>query len=168
MVETTGAPDAPSAELLDFFLPLHRAFEPRRRALLDARRRCLEEAHEGRPPAYLPESEATSGKWTLSVPEWARDQRNQITGPADNAKLLVAMCGTKDPGCMPDGEDSITTDWANVRTAHRNVVAAIHGTLTFKSASIRPSTQVPWQSGRGWLWSDLFRRIESEVIPWVL
>ena len=149
MVETTGAPDAPSAELLDFFLPLHRAFEPRRRALLDARRRCLEEAHEGRPPAYLPESEATSGKWTLSVPEWARDQRNQITGPADNAKLLVAMCGTKDPGCMPDGEDSITTDWANVRTAHRNVVAAIHGTLTFKSASIRPSTQVMLYRPRG-------------------
>ncbi len=141
--------DAPSTELLEFFLPLHRAFEPRRRELIEARRRSLENAHAGRLPGYLPESEATSGTWRLSVPAWAQDQRNQITGPADNAKLLVAMCNTKDPGCMPDGEDSITCDWANVRAAHRNVVSAIKGTLTFKDVQIKPSAQVMFYRPRG-------------------
>ncbi len=146
--------DAPSSALLDFFLPLHNAFEPRRRLLLDARRRSLENAHAGVLPGYLPASEATAGKWRLAVPSWAQDQRNQITGPADNAKLLVAMCNTQDPGCMPDGEDSITDDWDHVRTAHRNTVAAIKGTLTFTDASgkrvaIKPSRQVMFYRPRG-------------------
>ena len=146
--------DAPSAELRGFFLPLHRDFEPRRRSLLEARRRALEAAHAGSAPAYLPESEASAGAWRLSVPAWANDQRNQITGPADNAKLLVAMCNTKDPGCMPDGEDSITSDWPNVRAAHANTIAAIRGTLTFtdaagKTARIKPSSQVMLYRPRG-------------------
>ena len=146
--------DAPSPELLGFFIPLQRAFEPRRRVLLDARRRSLENAHAGDMPGYRPESEATSGAWRLAVPEWALDQRNQITGPADSAKLLVAMCNTKDPGCMPDGEDSITTDWDRVRAAQRNTVAAIKGTLTFtdaagKTAKIKPSSQVMFYRTRG-------------------
>ncbi len=156
MLKTTESRhlDAPSPELLEFFLPLHRAFEPRRRLLLDARRRCLEAAHAGAPPDYLPESEATAGSWRLTVPDWAKDQRNQITGPADNAKLLVAMCNTKDPGCMPDGEDSITTDWDRVRAAHRNTAAAIKGALTYtdpsgKTAKIRPSSQVMFYRPRG-------------------
>jgi len=149
MPEFERAPDAPSEELLAFLLPLHRAFGSRRAALLEARRLSLEAAHQGRLPSYLPESGATKGKWRLSVPKWALDQRNQITGPADSAKLLVAMCGTKDPGCMPDGEDSITTDWANVRAAHRNTIAAIQGSLTFKDAAIKPSAQAMFYRPRG-------------------
>ncbi len=151
MPETTELPpqDAPSAELAEFLLPLHRKFEPRRRLLLEARRRSLEKAHAGEVPGYLPESEATAGSWRLTVPEWAKDQRNQITGPADNAKLLVAMCNTKDPGCMPDGEDSITDDWKNVRAAHRNTIAAIHGTLAFNGKAIKPSKQVMFYRPRG-------------------
>ena len=151
--------DAPSPELLEFLLPLHRAFEPRRRVLLAAR---------GTAPNYLPESDATTGTWRLSVPAWAQDQRNQITGPADNAKLLIAMCNTKDPGCMPDGEDSITCDWSNVRAAHRNVVAAIKGTLTFTDASgkttaIKPSRQVMLYRPRG-LHLDELRALPGETI----
>lgn len=145
----TPIQDAPSPELLEFFRPLHRTFEPRRRTLLAARRRALADAHAGIAPGYLPDSEATSGAWRLTIPDWARDQRNQITGPADNAKLLVAMCNTKDPGCMPDGEDSITTDWANVRAAHRNTVAAIQGRLSFNGATIKPSAQVMFYRPRG-------------------
>jgi malate synthase len=155
--------NAPSSELLEFFTHLHRAFEPRRRALLDARRRCLEAAHEGRPPAYLPASEATAGKWRLAVPEWAKDQRNQITGPADNAKLLVAMCNTKDPGCMPDGEDSITCDWENVRAAQLNTIAAIKGTLTFNGAAIKPSKQVMLYRPRG-LHLDETNALDGETV----
>ncbi|UPT74032.1 MAG: aldolase/citrate lyase family protein [Elusimicrobiota bacterium] len=141
--------DAPSPELLEFFLPLHRAFEPRRRVLVEARRRSLLLAHAGQEPGYLPASEATEGSWTVTVPAWAADQRNQITGPADNAKLLVAMTNTADPGCMPDGEDSITTDWANVRAAHRNVTAAIKGTLAHEGRTIKPSAQVMFYRPRG-------------------
>src|SRR5438445_10879722 len=83
--------------LKEFFLPLHRTFEARRQELLEARRRSLALAHEGKLPGYLPESEATKGNWKIALPAWARDQRNQITGPADNPKLLVGMCNAGDP-----------------------------------------------------------------------
>lgn len=160
--------DAPTRELLEFFLPLHRAFEPRRRVLVEARRRSLAAAHEGREPGYLPPSEATEGSWSVSVPAWAADQRNQITGPADNAKLLVAMTNTADPGCMPDGEDSITTDWANVRAGHRNVIAAIKGELSFTDAAgkvskIKQSRQVMLYRPRG-LHLDETNAIAGETV----
>jgi malate synthase len=139
-----------SADYLKIFRKLHEAFEPRRADLLRLRAEALAQAHSGRLPGYRPDSEATTGKWKLSVPAWAKDQRNQITGPADNVKLLVAMCNTKDPGCMPDGEDSITTDWANVRAAQDNVIAAIKGELAFEGKKVDPSSpQVMFYRPRG-------------------
>lgn len=139
MTPTAEAPSL-SAGYLETFRKLHAAFEPRRAALLRSRAEALALAHAGRLPGYREPSQATTGEWKLTVPSWAQDQRNQITGPADNAKLLVSMCGTKDPGCMPDGEDSITTDWENVRAAQDNVIAAIAGTLSFEGKKVDPSS----------------------------
>lgn len=141
--------------LKEFFLPLHRTFEARRQELLAARANALNASQQGRLPNYLPESGATNGNWRITLPDWARDQRNQITGPADNPKLLVGMCNAGDPGCMPDGEDSITTDWEHVRAAHKNTIEAIRGTLTYtdpptkKVAKIKPSKQVMLYRPRG-------------------
>ena len=154
---------------LDFFLKLHKAFEPRRLALKEARIASLQAAHQGRMPGYLPDSEATLGSWKIALPAWAKDQRNQITGPADTAKLLVAMCNTADPGCMPDGEDSITADWDNVRRAHKNTAEAIKGTLTFhdkssgKTAAIKPSSQLLFYRPRG-LHMDETRLLPGETV----
>ena len=151
----TGSASALPEGLLEFLTPLHRAFEPRRQTLLRARHEALRRSLEGSEPAYLPASEATTGGWKIALPEWARDQRNQITGPADNAKLLVGMCNSGDPGCMPDGEDSITTDFENVRAAQQNTVAAIKGTLEYndpktgKSGKIKPSKQLMFYRCRG-------------------
>ena len=138
-----------------FLAELRSRFEPRRKALLEGRRRTLSAAHAGHLPTYLGPSEARNWDWRITLPEWARDQRNQITGPADNAKLLIAMCNTSDPGCMPDGEDSITTDWEHLRAAQRNTVAAIRGTLSWtdpesgKIHSIRPGKQLLFYRPRG-------------------
>lgn len=141
---TAGTPeiDTLPAGLVDFLLPLHREFEPRRQELLARRRAGLEASIAGNPPTYAPPSEATTGDWRIALPDWAQDQRNQITGPADNAKLLLAMTNSGAPGCMPDGEDSITTDWENVRRSHLNMVAAIRGTLTFTDPASGKVSQV--------------------------
>ena len=141
--------------LREFLAPLNQRFEPRRRQLLKARFAALRRSLDGDEPGYLPASEATTGSWKITLPDWARDQRNQITGPADNAKLLVGMCNSGDPGCMPDGEDSITTDYENVRAAQQNTVAAIKGTLEYsdpktgKSGRIKPSSQLMFYRCRG-------------------
>jgi len=138
-----------------FLMPLLSTFEPHRAILLAARARSLAAAHAGTMPGYLTHSQARTGRWRIELPEWALDQRNQITGPADNPKLLVAMCNTKDPGCMPDGEDSITADWDHVRAAQENTVAAIKGTLTWTDPAtgrvqvIRPGPQVIYYRPRG-------------------
>lgn len=163
----TSKPSLP-AGFLDFFLPLHRRFEPRRRQLLADRAAALAAAHAGRGPQYRAATEANTGAWKIRVPDWALDQRNQITGPADNAKLLVAMCNTDDPGCMPDGEDSITTDWEHVRAAQENVIAAIRGTLSYtdpatgKTSRIKPSRQVMFYRPRG-LQLDETRALPGET-----
>lgn len=171
-VETANlTPEAAAlpADVLDFLLDLHRQFEPRRQALLAARNAVLAAALNGQLPAYAPESEATSGDWRIDLPAWALDQRNQITGPADNAKLLIGMCNSGAPGCMPDGEDSITTDWENVRAAQQNTIAAIQGALTFSDPAagrhdaIRPSDQVMFYRPRG-LRLDEWRVIQDETL----
>jgi hypothetical protein len=49
----------------------------------------LERLHEGRMPDYLPPLEATTTDWRIELPDWCRDQRNQMTGPADDAERLA-------------------------------------------------------------------------------
>lgn len=152
---------------LAFFHKLRKEFEPQRARLLKKRSEVLKAAHQGKLPYYPPPSEATQGNWKISLPEWAQDQRNQITGPADKAKLLVAMCNSNDPGCMPDGEDSITTDWENVRAAQQNTVAAIKGTLTYSdpetgvTKTIKPNKQLMFYRPRGLLLEET-RAIKGE------
>ena len=75
----------------DFVLPLHRAFSTRQQELAAKRRQVLEAAHQGRLPDYLPPSEATTGSWKVALPGWCQDQRNQMTGPGDDAELVVKM-----------------------------------------------------------------------------
>src|SRR5947207_12174434 len=88
------------AGFLEFLAPLHAALTLRQRALV-ARRDCaLAEAHAGKVPDYLPPSVATTNSWRIELPAWCADQRNQMTGPADGADLLVKMLTSCAPGVM--------------------------------------------------------------------
>jgi malate synthase len=98
----------------EFLLPLHQAFTPRQRDLAARRRRVLEAAHQGQLPTYLPASEATTGSWKVLLPGWCQDQRNQMTGPADDAELVVKMLNSGAPGVMLDLEDSVANAWPNI------------------------------------------------------
>ena len=122
------------AGFLEFYTPLHRAFAPRRAALVATRRKWLADAHAGRLPQHLPASDATSGNWRIAVPEWCLDQRNQMTGPADDAELVVKMLNSGAPGVMLDLEDSMANDWDALETGIANIHAALRGTLTYEDA----------------------------------
>lgn len=153
------------AGFLGFLDSLKSAFEPRRRSLLSGRAKLLAAAHAGVQLGYLPPSQARLADWRVELPDWVTDQRNQITGPADNPKLLIAMCNTGDPGCMPDGEDSITTRWENIRAAQQNTVDAIRGSLTWidpetgRRHEIRPGKQMMYYRPRG------LHLSEDDVLP---
>ncbi|MGA7355109.1 MAG: hypothetical protein WBW76_06745, partial [Candidatus Cybelea sp.] len=125
-VAPAGAPerDLPDG-FLKFYVPLHRRFTPVQQALVEARRARLARTLAGELPDYLPPSEATQSAWHIELPAWCADQRNQMTGPADDAELCVKMLNSGAPGVMLDLEDSIVNTWEHLTAAHHNVLEAL-------------------------------------------
>ena len=115
----------------DFFLPLHKAFAARQRELTAKRGQVLAAAHQGSLPGYLPPSEATTGSWKVSLPGWCQDQRNQMTGPADDGELVVKMLNSGAPGVMLDLEDSVANAWPNIMRGIQNIIKALRSELSY-------------------------------------
>ncbi len=139
----------------DFYQRLHRWFTPRQQALVAARKHALAEAHNGNLPQHLPPSEATRSEWRIALPEWCRDQRNQMTGPGDEADLCVKMLNSGAPGVMLDFEDSTVNEWSHQQLALENILQSLRGALTYfdkkrdKQVAIQPSRTVIWVRPRG-------------------
>jgi malate synthase len=116
---------------MDFLLPLHKVFTPRQQALVAERAEALSQSHNGRLPGYRAASEATTGAWMIDLPEWVQDQRNQMTGPADDSELVVKMLNSGAPGVMLDLEDSMANYWPNLMRGVRNIIGALKGELCY-------------------------------------
>lgn len=140
---------------MEFLEPLHRELTPRQQSLARNRAAVLAASHEGRKPDYLPPSEATTTDWTIALPAWCADQRNQMTGPADDAELVVKMLNSGAPGVMLDLEDSMANTWSNLKTGIENISAALKGELTYfdakrnRTAGINQSNTVIFIRPRG-------------------
>ena len=138
-----------------FYRPLHERFTPRQQQLAAARAAALQRAHAGDLPTYLPPSPATTAPWRVDLPAWCRDQRNQMTGPADDGELVVKMLNSGAPGVMLDLEDSMANEWDNEMLGQRNVLSALYGELTYDDAKrgrtvgIVPSPTVVFTRVRG-------------------
>ena len=143
------------AGFLEFLAPLHAALTLRQRALVLRREVALSEAHRGKLPGYLPPSVATMQPWRVELPSWCADQRNQMTGPADDAELVVKMLNSGAPGVMLDLEDSTANQWAHIRGGIDNVLAALGRRLSYfdrkrnKEVRIAPSATVIFTRPRG-------------------
>ncbi|MGC2705662.1 MAG: hypothetical protein WA361_14190 [Candidatus Acidiferrales bacterium] len=120
-----------SKGFIEFLLPLHRAFTPRQRDLIGRRASVLASAHQGHLPNYLHSSHATHDSWQIELPEWCQDQRNQMTGPADDAELVVKMLNSGAPGVMLDLEDSMANAWPHLTQGIANILAALRGELNY-------------------------------------
>ena len=140
---------------VDFLATLHAALTPRQRALIARRDFALAEAHAGRLPDYLPPSVATTNSWRIELPAWCTDQRNQMTGPADDAELVVKMLNSGAPGVMLDLEDSTANTWERNANGIKNILEALAGRLTYfdrkrnQNVGIKPSTTVIFTRPRG-------------------
>jgi malate synthase len=150
---------SPESELppgfLEFLAPLHLQFAPRQEALLRERKRVLAESHQGDKPTHHYPASAVRNGWRVELPEWCLDQRNQMTGPADDAELVVKMLNSGAPGVMLDLEDSTVNEWEHQRLGVENILSALRGTLTYfdkkrdKIVGIQPSGTVIWTRPRG-------------------
>jgi malate synthase len=136
-------------------LELHREFTPRQQSLRIHRAQVLAAAHQGWKPNYLSPSEATTTDWTIPLPSWCADQRNQMTGPADDGELVVKMLNSGAPGVMLDLEDSMANAWSNLNTGVANIDKALRGELTYfdtkrnRNVGINESNTVVFVRPRG-------------------
>ena len=138
------------------YAQLHAEFTPRQQRLAAARIERLRRAHEsGELPQHRAPSPATTGEWRIEVPAWSADQRNQMTGPADDAELVVKMLNSGAPGVMLDLEDSMANTWPALRRGVANILAALDGSLTYedskrgRTVGIEPSNVAIWNRVRG-------------------
>ena len=132
---------------------LHRELNPP--AACRETRRVLVASHHGRKPDYLPSSAATTENWQIELPDWCADQRNQMTGPADDAELVVKMLNSGAPGVMLDLEDSMANDWPNLRLGIDNILSALKSELAYfdqkrnQTVGIKQSSTVIFTRARG-------------------
>ena len=138
-----------------FYRPLHERFTPRQQNAIAARHRVLDASQHGRKPQYLPASEA-QGNWRIEIPAWVQDQRNQMTGPADDHELGVKMLNSGAPGVMIDLEDSMANGFAHTLGGIDNTIAMYYGELTYVDqkrggnlVGIKQSPTVLWTRVRG-------------------
>jgi malate synthase len=139
----------------DYLVPLHKEFTPRQQKLIARRAEGLQASHRGKAPNYLPPSEATTSDWRIEVPDWCADQRNQMTGPADDAELTVKLLNSGSPAVMIDLEDSMANAWEQTLLGVRNTLAAYKYELSYddkkrnKKVSVQRSKTVTWVRPRG-------------------
>src|SRR5216110_1025314 len=144
-----------SAEFIEFFVPLHRRFSPWQESLIAERKRALAASLDGEKPTHHYPGMAIRNGWKIELPEWCQDQRNQMTGPADDAELVVKMLNSGAPGVMLDLEDSTVNEWEHQRLGVENILQALRGTLTYfdkkrdKLVGIQSSPTVIWIRPRG-------------------
>jgi malate synthase len=163
------ATDLPKG-FLEFLAPLHDALTHRQRSHVAQRDRALAAAHVGSLPNYLPSSTATTTEWRIELPEWCADQRNQMTGPADDAELVVKMLNSGAPGVMLDLEDSTANRWENIQRGIQNILGALAGRLSYhdkkreRTVQIKASKTVILTRPRG-LHLHQAGVIRGEIIP---
>src|ERR1700678_4285536 len=136
------------AGFAEFYLPLHERFTPAQQRLARTRAERLARALHGDLPNYLPASQATTTDWRIELPAWCQDQRNQMTGPADDAELVVKLLNSGAPGVMLDLEDSTANTWEHTALGVPNILGALRGELSYddrkrnRTVAINPSNVV--------------------------
>lgn len=123
-------------EALALVANLHRAFEPRRQALLAARVERAKRLDAGERPDFLAETKAIrDGDWKIApVPPALHKRRVEITGPVE-AKMVINAFNSGADSYMTDFEDSNAPSWTNQIQGQVNLAAAVRRTLSFTQDS---------------------------------
>jgi len=134
-----------------FYKPLHDLLTPRQQQVIVNRKAAIKASLENKRPGYLGLSEAGSD-WRIELPAWCADQRNQMTGPADDPELVVNMLNSGAPGVVIDLEDSMANVFSHTLKGIDNAVAAYNGDLTYSDQK-RGGVPVPITDGPAVLWT---------------
>jgi malate synthase len=145
-----------SEEAIAFLEKLARAFEPRRRELLAARRVRQQEIDAGAMPAFLPSTASVrAGDWQVApIPADLLDRRVEITGPVDR-KMIINALNSGASVFMADFEDSNSPTWSNAMEGQANLCDAVGGSISYtspegKSYKLGEELAVLMVRPRGW------------------
>ena len=123
-----------TADALALVAKLHRAFDGRRQALLQARAARQERIDAGELPDFLPETAAIrNADWKIApLPKALERRRTEITGPVE-AKMIINAFNSGADSYMSDFEDSNSPQWDNQIQGQINIYQAIRRQLSFES-----------------------------------
>ncbi len=159
-------------EAVAFLVDLQRAFNARRKALLEARHARQKRLDAGEKPDFLAETKAIrEAEWTVApLPADILDRRVEITGPVDR-KMIINALNSGAKVFMADFEDSNTPTWDNLIDGQINLRDAIRRTITYtdpatgKQYKLNDKTAVLFVRARGWHLEErhVLRRWRADV-----
>ena len=157
-------------EALELIAKLHRAFNRRRRELLERRQVRQAELDSGKLPDFLPETAAVrAGDWRIApFPAQLNDRRVEITGPVDR-KMIINALNSGAKVFMADFEDSNTPNWDNQVSGQINLRDALRRTITFQSPEgkqyrLNPHPALLFVRPRGWHLNEKHVTIDGEPV----
>jgi malate synthase len=157
-------------EALALVIELHRRFEPRRRALLEARIQRQQQIDSGKLPDFLPETAGIrQSNYTVApIPQDLLDRRVEITGPVDR-KMVINALNSGASTFMADFEDSNSPTWSNNILGQVNIRDAVRGDISFASPEgkqyrLNPRHAVLFIRPRGWHLIEKHVEIEGQPV----
>ncbi|MDE2254130.1 MAG: malate synthase A [Betaproteobacteria bacterium] len=156
-------------QALSFVATLHRAFEPRRQALLAERAARTKRLDAGERPDFLPDTRAIrEGNWTIApLPKPLVKRRVEITGPVDRKMVINAFNSGADSN-MADFEDANTPNWDNQIQGQINLSEAIRRTIVLeqggKTYKLNDQIATLQVRPRGWHLDEKHMRVDGQRV----
>jgi malate synthase len=155
---------------VEFVAHLHRKYESRRRALMQARVERQERLDAGEDLHFLPETRSIRhGDWTVGpIPADLQDRRVEITGPTER-KMVINALNSGASTFMADFEDSLTPTWENVIQGQINLRQAVDRTISFTSPegkhyNLNEKTATLIVRPRGWHLLERHMLVDGEPV----
>jgi malate synthase len=149
---------------VELVLELQRELGPRRRELLEERRRRQARLDAGELPTFV----RRPGDWQVApAPPDLVDRRVEITGPVDR-KMMINAFNSGASCFMADFEDACSPTWANVVRGHENVRDAVRGDLSLdtpeKSYRLNDEVATLLVRPRGWHLDERHVELDGEPV----
>jgi malate synthase len=164
-----------SHDALEFICSLHRRFDPRRRALLEARRERQARLDRGEGLDFETAThEIRHDSWQIApVPRDLLDRRVEITGPPDR-KMVINALSSGAKVFMACFEDATAPTAANLLQGQVNLRDAIRGSISFedpvsgRSYRLGPRRAVLKVRPRGWHLEEKHFRVDGRPVAGAL
>jgi malate synthase len=157
-----------------FLTELHRRFDTKRQALLQARVVRSARFDAGELPDFLAETKAIrESEWRVApIPAALQDRRVEITGPVDR-KMIINALNSGAKVFMADFEDSTAPTLANLLDGQANLRDAVAGSIDYTSPEgkhyqVKPDPAVLMVRPRGWHLPERHVEIDGEPMSGAL